>query len=66
MKTMDTLMAEADELLERGEERILTDTKAGISIVSAGDQQFIQVISDYQRPGTTGRLKSIIFPMSKV
>jgi len=65
MKTMDTLMAEADELLERGEERILTDTKAGYQLFQQAISNLFKLylITNGQEP--LGDLKALFFQCQK-
>jgi hypothetical protein len=65
MKSVDVLLAEADELLERGEEQIVTNVSAGYQVFQQAIANLFKayLIRNHQEP--LGDLKALFFQCQK-
>lgn len=65
MKTMDALLDEADELLERGEAKILTDPGVGYQLFQQAISNLFKVYLSNNGQEPLGDLKALFFQCQK-
>jgi hypothetical protein len=65
MKSVDALLAEADELLERGEEKIVVNVNAGYQVFQQAIANMLKayLMTNHQEP--LGDLKALFFQCQK-